>query len=58
MSIDWSKYPSLPPAPQLPQWRDTPEREAYWAEVCAIETPADKKSGKISPAAKRIMREM
>ena len=45
MSIDWSKYPSLPPAPQLPEWRDTPEHEAYWLEVCSIKTPADKKSG-------------
>ncbi|MBE6391002.1 MAG: hypothetical protein E7042_02205 [Lentisphaerae bacterium] len=45
MSSDWSKYPLLPKPPQLPQWRDTPEREAYWAEVCAIETPAEKKSG-------------
>ena len=45
MSIDWSTYPSLPPAPQLPEWRDTPEHEAYWLEVCSIKTPADKKSG-------------
>ena len=45
MSIDWSKYPSLPPAPQLPEWRDTPEHEAYWLEVGSIKTPADKKSG-------------
>ena len=45
MSSDWSKYPLLPDPPQLPQWRDTPEREAYWAEVCAIETPAEKNSG-------------
>ena len=45
MNIDWSKYPSLPPAPQLPEWRDRPEHEAYWLEVCAIKTPADKKSG-------------
>ena len=45
MSIDWSKYPSLPPAPQLPEWRDTPEREDYWEEVCDIKTPAEKKSG-------------
>jgi len=48
MSSDWSKYPLLPKPPQLPQWRDTPEREAYWAEVCAIETPAEKKSGCIA----------
>ena len=41
MSADWSKYPLLPNPPQLPQWRDTPEREAYWAEVCTIETPAE-----------------
>ena len=45
MSSDWSKYPLLPDPPQLPPWRDTPEREAYWAEVCAIETPAEKNSG-------------
>ncbi|MBE6402091.1 MAG: hypothetical protein E7039_00025 [Lentisphaerae bacterium] len=34
MSVDWSKYPPLPEAPKLPEWRDTPEREAYWAELC------------------------
>lgn|GEM_PF-2661534 len=32
MKVDWSKYPPLPDPPQLPAWRDTPEREAYWNE--------------------------
>ena len=39
MCVDWSKYPSLPDPPKLPEWRDTPEHEAYWNEVCAIEHP-------------------
>ena len=30
MSVDWSKYPPLPKPPKLPEWRDTPEHEAYW----------------------------
>ena len=29
---DWSKYPALPEAPELPEWRDTPERETYFEE--------------------------
>ena len=33
MNIDWTKYPPLPPAPELPEWRDTPEREAYFQEL-------------------------
>ena len=33
MSVDWSKYPPLPKPPKLPEWRDTPEHEAYWEEV-------------------------
>ena len=45
MNIDWSKYPALPEPPELPEWRDTPEHEAYWEEVCDIKTPAGKKSG-------------
>ena len=45
MNIDWSKYPALPEPPELPEWRDTPEHEAYWEEVCDIKTPAEKKSG-------------
>ena len=32
VKIDWSKYPPLPEPPQLPAWRDAPEREAYWNE--------------------------
>ncbi len=31
--VDWSKYPPLPEPPQL-RWRDTPQREAYWRELC------------------------
>ena len=41
MSVDWSKYPTLPQAPELPEWRDTPEHEAYWKEVDAIKTPVE-----------------
>ena len=48
MNTDWSKYPALPEPPKLPEWRDTPEHEAYWNEVCAIKTPAEKKSGCIA----------
>ena len=56
MSADWSKYPLLPKPPQLPPWRDTPEREAYWAEVCAIETPAEKKSGCLAALLLRVLK--
>lgn len=45
MSVDWSKYPPLPEAPTLPEWRDTPEHEAYWKEVDTIKTPME--NGKI-----------
>ena len=37
MSVDWTKYPSLPEPPELPSWRDTPEREAYWEELTDFE---------------------
>ena len=37
MSVDWTKYPSLPEPPELPSWRDTPEREAYWKEMVDFE---------------------
>ena len=43
MSVDWSKYPTLPQAPELPEWRDTPEHEAYWKEVEDIRTPLQTK---------------
>lgn len=33
MSVDWNKYPPLPPPPAFPEWRDTPEREAYFEEL-------------------------
>ena len=45
MSVDWSKYPPLPKPPKLPEWRDTPEHEAYWAEVEEIRTPLQNKWG-------------
>ena len=45
MSIDWSKYPPLPKPPKLPEWRDTPEHEAYWEEVEEIRTPLQNKWG-------------
>lgn len=32
MNVDWTKYPPLPEPPELPEWHDTPEREAYWRE--------------------------
>ena len=43
MSVDWSKYPTLPEAPQLPDWHDTPEREAYWQELQSIKHPMSRK---------------
>ena len=45
MSVDWSKYPPLPKPPKLPEWRDTPEHEAYWEEVEEIRTPLQTKWG-------------
>ena len=45
MSVDWSKYPTLPKPPKLPEWRDTPEHEAYWEEVEEIRTPFAKQKG-------------
>lgn len=33
MNIDWSQYPSQPEPPQIPAWRDTPEREACFEEM-------------------------
>ena len=33
MNADFSRYPPLPDAPKLPEWRDTPEREAYFDEL-------------------------
>lgn len=39
MSVDWTKYPVLPEPAKLPPWRDTPEREACWWDLC------EKKSG-------------
>ncbi len=45
MSVDWSKYPPLPKPPKLPEWRDTPEHEAYWEEVEEIRTPLQNKWG-------------
>lgn len=41
MCVDWSIYPPLPEAPALPEWRDTPEHEAYWKEIESITTPLD-----------------
>ena len=41
MSTNLSKYPPLPAAPVLPEWRDTPEHEAYWKEVDAVKTPLE-----------------
>ncbi len=36
MTIDWTKYPGLPEPPAAPEWRDTPEREAYWREYKSL----------------------
>ena len=47
MSVDWSKYPTLPQAPELPEWRDTPEHEAYWKEVEDIRVKSPSKSVKV-----------
>ena len=33
MAVDWTKYPPQPEPPALPEWRDTPEREAYFEEL-------------------------
>ena len=44
MKTDWSDYPPLPEPPDLPRWRDTPEREAYWNELMT-ETCRTSRSG-------------
>lgn len=31
--MDFSGYPPLPEPPELPEWHDTPEREAYFDEL-------------------------
>jgi hypothetical protein len=33
MDVDWTRYPPLPEPPAFPEWRDTPEREAYFEEL-------------------------
>ena len=33
MAVDWTRYPPLPEPPAFPEWRDTPEREAYFEEL-------------------------
>ena len=43
--IDWTKYPGLPETPAVPEWRDTPEREAFWREFQALPDFCDRKSG-------------
>ena len=45
MTIDWSRYPGLPKPPVVPEWRDTPEREAYWREHEAIPDYCRRKTG-------------
>ncbi len=47
MSVDWTKYPPLPKPPKLPEWRDTPEHEAYWEEVEEIR-PLCKTNGAVA----------
>ena len=44
-SVDWSKYPPQPELPVLPDWHDTPEREACWKEFCNIPDPCEGKAG-------------
>ena len=43
--IDWTKYPTLPEPPTVPEWRDTPEREAYWREYKSLPDLCDRKVG-------------
>ena len=45
MTIDWTKYPGLPKPPAVPEWRDTPEREAYWREYKSLPDLCDRKVG-------------
>ena len=45
MPVDWSKYPPLPEPPRLPEWRDTPEREACRREMAAVSDPCDGNTG-------------
>jgi len=45
MPVDWSKYPPLPEPPTLPEWRDTPEREALWKEMAVLSDPTSGKTG-------------
>ena len=44
-TIDWTKYPGLPEPPTVPEWRDTPEREAYWCEYKGLPDLCDRKVG-------------
>ena len=44
-TIDWTKYPDLPEPPTVPEWRDTPEREAYWREYKNLPDLCDCKVG-------------
>ena len=44
-TIDWTKYPDLPEPPTVPEWRDTPEREAYWCEYKGLPDLCDRKVG-------------
>ena len=43
MTIDWTKYPGLPEPPSIPEWRDTPEREAYWREYKSLPDFCDRR---------------
>ena len=45
MTIDWTKYSNLPEPPAVPEWRDTPEREAYWREYKSLPDLCDRKVG-------------
>ena len=45
MTINWTKYPNLPEPPVVPEWRDTPEREAYWQEYKSLPDLCDHKVG-------------
>ncbi len=44
MTIDWTRYPGLPKTP-VPEWRDTPQREAFWREYEGMPRFCSRKTG-------------
>ncbi len=45
MTIDWTKYPELPKSPVVPEWRDTPEREAFLRDYMSLPFFCNRKIG-------------